>query len=321
MGFNKITAAEAAAIIQNGDTIGLSGFTPAGVPKSIPAEIAKKAECEHAAGREFKINILTGASTGQSCDGMLANAHAINFRAPYTTNKDFRTHVNKNELSYSDLNLSNMATQIRQGYLGKVDWAIIEACEVELVGGKAHIYLTAAGGISPTVCRLAQKGIFIELNAFHSKNCMGIHDVYEIEDHPYRTPVMITKANDRIGKPYVEVDADRIRGIVECNIPDEARAFKDPDPITTQIGNNVAAFLLDNLKNGKIPPTFLNLQSGVGSGANAVLGALGQCPDVPNFNIYTEVLQDAPVQLMREGRVLSASACSLTALCLRAGRS
>ena len=104
MGFNKITAAEAAALIQNGDTIGLSGFTPAGVPKSVPAEIARKAEKEHAEGKEFKINILTGASTGQSCDGMLANAHAIKFRAPYTTNKDFRTHVNNNEISYSDLN-------------------------------------------------------------------------------------------------------------------------------------------------------------------------------------------------------------------------
>ena len=312
MGFNKITAAEAAALIQNGDTIGLSGFTPAGVPKSVPAEIARKAEKEHAEGKEFKINILTGASTGQSCDGMLANAQAIKFRAPYTTNKDFRTHVNNNEISYSDLNLSNMATQIRQGYLGQVDWAIIEACEIEQTGSKARIYLTAAGGISPTVCRLARKGIIIEVNAFHSKKCMGIHDVYEIEDHPYRTPIMIMKASDRIGKPYVEVDADRIKGIIECNIPDEARSFKAPDPITTQIGNNVADFLLANLKSGKIPPTFLNLQSGVGSGANAVLGALGQCPDVPNFSIYTEVLQDAPVQLMREGRVLSASACSLT---------
>ena len=226
MGFNKITAAEAAAFIRNGETIGLSGFTPAGVPKSVPAEIAKKAEKEHTEGKEFKINILTGASTGQSCDGMLANVHAIKFRAPYTTNKDFRTHVNNNEISYSDLNLSNMATQIRQGYLGQVDWAIIEACEVELVGGKARIYLTAAGGISPTVCRLAKNGIIVELNAFHSKKCMGIHDVYEIEDHPYRTPIMITKANDRIGKPYVEVDADRIKGIVECDIPDEARSFK-----------------------------------------------------------------------------------------------
>ncbi|MBO5180665.1 MAG: acetyl-CoA hydrolase [Paraprevotella sp.] len=312
MSFNRISAAEAASLITNGDTIGLSGFTPAGVPKCIPAEIAQKAENEHAAGKEFQINILTGASTGQSCDGALANAQAIRFRAPYTTNADFRKHVNNNELSYSDLNLSNMATQIRQGYLGKVDWAIIEACEVEQIGDKARIYLTAAGGISPTVCRLAEKGILIELNAFHSKSCMGIHDVYEIEDHPFRTPIMITKANDRIGKPYIEVDSHRIKGIIECNVPDEARSFKDPDPITSQIGQNVADFLLANMRCGKIPPTFLNLQSGVGSGANAVLGALGQCPEVPNFNIYTEVLQDAPVQLMRDGRVLSASACSLT---------
>ena len=312
MEFKKISAAEAAAMIQNGQTIGLSGFTPAGVPKSVPEEISKKAQAEHAEGRPYKVNIFTGASTGQSCDGDMANAQAIGFRAPYTTNPDFRKHVNLNELAYSDLNLSNMATQIRQGYLGDVDWAIIEACAIEKVGSKAHIYLTAAGGISPTVCRLAKRGIFVELNAFHERSCMGIHDVYEIEDHPNRTPIMITKASDRIGKPYVEVDADRIIGVIECDIPDEARSFKDPDPITTQIGQNVADFLLANMKQGLIPPTFLNLQSGVGSGANAVLGALGHCPEVPNFSIYTEVLQDAPVQLMRDGRVLSASACSLT---------
>ena len=312
MDFNKISAAEAAALIQNGQTIGLSGFTPAGVPKCTPAEIAKKAAAEHAAGRPFKISVFTGASTGQSCDGELSNAEAIDFRAPYTTHPDFRKNVNRNSLNYSDLNLSNMATQIRQGYLGPVNWAIIEACDVERVGSKAHIYLTAAGGISPTVCRLATEGIIIELNAFHSPKSKGIHDVYEIEDHPHRTPIMINKASDRIGKPYVEVDASRIVGVVECNIPDEARAFKDPDPITSQIGQNVADFLLANMKQGLIPSSFLNLQSGVGSGANAVLGALGHCPEVPDFNIYTEVLQDAPVGLMKQGRVLSASACSLT---------
>ena len=60
MDFNRITAAEAAALVQNGQTIGLSGFTPAGAPKCTPAEIAKKAEAEHAAGRPFKISIFTG---------------------------------------------------------------------------------------------------------------------------------------------------------------------------------------------------------------------------------------------------------------------
>lgn len=319
MSFTRITAEEAAAMIQNGQTLGLSGFTPAGTAKSIPEALARKAHVEHEQGRPFQVNVFTGASTGQSCDGDLADEHALDFRAPYTTNSDFRKHVNMGEIHYSDLNLSNMATQIRQGYLGPVHWADIEACAIEKVGDKARIYLTAAGGISPTIARLAEKGVFVELNSFHSPKSIGIHDVYEIEDHPYRKPIMITKASDRIGLPYVEVSADRILGVVECNVPDEARSFKAADPITTQIGQNVADFLLDNLKKGLIPPTFLNLQSGVGSGANAVLGALGKCEQVPNFNIFTEVLQDAPVKLMEEGRVLSASCCSLTVTneCLR----
>ena len=285
MEFNKITAAEAAALIENGQTIGLSGFTPAGTPKCTPAEIAVKAEAEHAAGRPFKISIISGASTGQSCDGALSIAEAIDFRTPYTTNADFRKRVNMNEINYHDLCLSGLATQMRQGFLGELDWGIIEACAIEKVGSKAHIYLTAAGGISPTVCRLAKRGIIVELNAFHSPQSKGIHDVYEIEDHPFRTPIMITKASDRIGKPYIEVDADRIVGVIECNIADEARGFKDADPITNQIGQNVADFLLANMRSGLIPKSFLNLQSGVGSGANAVLGALGQCSEVPNFNI------------------------------------
>ena len=71
MGFRFISAAEAASLIKNGDTIGLSGFTPAGTPKAVTPEIAKIAEAEHAKGNPFKINILSGASTGDSCDGVL----------------------------------------------------------------------------------------------------------------------------------------------------------------------------------------------------------------------------------------------------------
>ncbi|MBR4367439.1 MAG: acetyl-CoA hydrolase, partial [Bacteroidaceae bacterium] len=66
------------------------------------------------------------------------------------------------------------------------------------------------------------------------------------------------------------------------------------------------------MKRGIIPSTFLPLQSGVGSTANAILGALGNDPAVPDFNIYTEVFQDAIVDLMMKGRVKSASTCSLS---------
>ena len=181
MAFTRITAAEAAALIKNGDNIGLSGFTPAGTPKAVTAEIAKIAHAEHEAGRPYQIGIFTGASTGQSCDGVLSDEQAIRYRAPYTTNSTFRKHVNAGEIAYNDIHLGMMAQDLRYGFLGDVDWAIIEVCAIEEDG---KVYLTAAGGISPTVARLAKKGVILELNAFHSPNSKGIHDVYEPLDHP-----------------------------------------------------------------------------------------------------------------------------------------
>lgn len=306
-----MTAAEAAALIKNGENIALSGFTPSGAAKAVTKELAKIAVAEHEAGREFQVGIFTGASTGQSTDGDLANAQAIKYRAPYTTNPDFRKHVNMGEIAYNDIHLSQMAQELRYGFMGEVDWAIIEVCDLEEGESLCKAYLTSAGGISPTAARLA-KHVILEHNVFHSPDAKYLHDVYELQDPPYRQPIPITKVDDRIGKPYVEIDPKKIVGVVECNIPDEARAFKDLDPVTTQIGNNVAHFLASDMKRGIIPSSFLPLQSGVGTTANAILAALSMDKSIPDFNIFTEVLQDAVVEMMLHGRVKVASACSLT---------
>ena len=311
MAYTRITAAEAAAMIKNGENLGLSGFTPAGTAKAVTRELAKIAKAEHEAGREFKVGILTGASTGQSTDGVLAEERAIKYRAPYTTNPEFRKRVNLGEIAYNDIHLSQMAQELRYGFMGEIDWAILEVCDIEEGESTCKAYLTAAGGIAPTEARMAKK-VILELNSFHSPEAKHLHDVYEPLDPPLRQPIPIVKVSDRIGTPYVEIDAKKIVGVVECNLPDEARAFKDSDPITDQIGHNVAQFLVNDMKRGIIPSTFLPLQSGVGSTANAILGALGHEKSVPDFNVYTEVMQDSVVNMMLEGRVKDASSCSLT---------
>lgn len=308
MSFRILTAAEAASLVKNGYTVGVSGFTPAGSPKAVTVEIGKIAEEEHAKGNPYQISILSGASTGDSCDGVLSRAKAMRYRAPYTTNGDFRKAVNNGEIAYNDIHLSQMAQEVRFGFLGHVDVAIIEACEVTADG---KIYLTAAGGISPTICDKADK-IIIELNSAQSKNMMGLHDVYEPLNPPLRREIPIYKPSDRIGVPYVQVDPKKIVGIVETNMKDEARDFTDPDPITDQIGVNVANFLVADMKRGIIPASFLPLQSGVGNIANAVLGALGRDKTIPNFEMYTEVIQDSVIGLMKEGRIKFGSTCSLS---------
>ncbi len=308
MSLKFITAEEAASLINHGDNIGLSGFTPAGTAKAVTAALAKKAEEEHAKGNPFQVGIFTGASTGESCDGVLSRVKAIRYRAPYTTNSDFRKAVNNGEIAYNDIHLSQMAQEVRYGFMGKVNTAIIEACEVTPDG---KVYLTAAGGIVPTIARLADK-VVIELNSAHSKNMIGMHDVYEPLDPPYRREIPIYKANDRIGRTYVQIDPSKIVGVVEINKPDEARSFTAPDPVTDKIGQNVADFLAADMKRGIIPSTFLPLQSGVGNIANAVLGALGRDKTIPAFEMYTEVIQDAVIDLMRQGRVKFGSTCALT---------
>jgi acetyl-CoA hydrolase len=56
----------------------------------------------------------------------------------------------------------------------------------------------------------------------------------------------------------------------------------------------------------------LPIQSGVGNIANAVLGALGDNPDIPQFSMYSEVLQDSVIDLIKSGNIKCASATSLT---------
>ena len=204
-----------------------------------------------------------------------------------------------------------MAQELRYGFYGDVDWAILEVCDIEEVGNDYHVYLTAAGGISPTAARLA-KHVILELNSFHNPNAKFIHDVYEPLDPPYRKAIPIEHVGDRIGKPYVSIPKEKVAGVVECNIPDEARAFKDSDPVTDKIGFLTAEFLVEEMHKGRIPREFLPLQSGVGSTANAILGALGEDKHVPDFNIYTEVIQNSVIEMMLNGRVKDASACSLT---------
>lgn len=312
MNIPEITAAEAAAMIENGQWIGVGGFGPAGAPKSITPAIAAKAREEHAAGRPFKVNVVTGASIGASCDGELAAADAIDRRLPFSVNAEIRRAFNDGRVRYTDLNLSDNATFLRQGLTGPVDWGIIEACDVQEVRGRLRIFLTAGIGIAPTICHNASKGVFIELNTWHSTKLVGMHDIYEIEAPWYRSPIRITQPVEIIGMPYIEVSPEQVRGIVVTHQPDEARAMTPPTDVTDRIGRHMADFLVENMRNGYINPRKLILQSGVGSGANAVLGALGECADVPDFNIYTEVLQEEPLRLIGEGRVVSASTGALT---------
>ncbi len=308
MAYNFMSADEAARLIKNGDVVATSGFTASGAPKELPTAIARYADEEHKAGREFQISLFSGASTGDSCDGELSRAHAMKFRTPYQSSKDLRKAINSGEVNYIDAHLSQLAQELRYGTYGKINVAILEAADLSANG---DILLTAGVGNAATYANLAEK-IIVEINDMHPKSILGIHDLYEPADPPYRKEIPIYSVKDRIGKETLKVDPEKIIAVVNTSRPNEVGKFTPVDETTQKIGENVAKFLSSQLKCGFIPKSFLPIQSGVGNVANAVLGLLGDDPDIPNFTMYTEVIQDAVIDLMKKGRVSFASGSSLT---------
>lgn len=306
--YPQLTADEAAALIKDGETVGFSGFTPAGTPKAIATALARRAEAEHAKGNPFQIGVVTGASTGASVDGALSRANAIRFRTPYQSDPHLRERINAGATRFFDMHLSMVPQNIRYGFLGKFSWAIIEASDLTEDG---KLTLTSAVGIAPTLCRVADR-ILIELNQKHPAALRGCHDIYEPVDPPYRRQIPIYAPQDRAGLPYIQLDVSKIAGVVQTDLFDDPILFDPPSPLTAKIGQNVADFLAAEIRRGRLPDSLLPVQSGVGDIANAVLRALGQHPEIPAFDIYTEVIQDSVIQLMQEDKIRFASGCSLT---------
>lgn len=303
-----ITAEEAASYINNGDNVGFSGFTASGTPKVVTVALAKKARELHEKGEPFKINLLTGASTNDHVDGELARANAVNLRIPYQGHKDARNAVNRGQMNYVDAHLSHLSQDLRYGFYGDIAVAIIEATEMSPNG---EIILGAGLGMTPTIARMAKK-VIIEYSSYYQTSFRGFHDNYIPLDPPHRREIPIYRPSDRIGSTVLKIDPKKIVGVVPSNASESIHAFTAADEVTQKIGDNVCRFLASQLKDGKMPKEFLPIQSGVGNVANAVLYGLGENPEIPRFEMYTEVIQDAVMHLMEEGKCKFASTCALT---------
>jgi propionyl-CoA:succinyl-CoA transferase len=266
---------EAAELIEDGQTVAFSGFTPAGSAKAVPAAIAKKAKRLHQQNRPFKIRVLSGASTGK-LDDLLGEAEAISWRAPYQSSGPLRQLINQEKVNYLDIHLSHMSQMTSYGFFGDIDYAVIEATEITRDG---RVYLSTSIGASPVYMRDA-KNVIIELNHYHSPRLNEMADIIAYPKPPHRNYfIAIQQPTDKIGAPYMAIDPKKIVAVVHNNEPDGIPTLDSPDNFSEAIAEHIEKFMLNELKTGCIPPEFLPLQAGVGNMANAVLLSLGKHPE------------------------------------------
>ncbi|PIT09112.1 acetyl-CoA hydrolase/transferase family protein [Snodgrassella alvi] len=303
-----MSAAQAASLIPNGANVGMSGFTGASYPKVLPQAIADFARAEHAAGRPYKINVWTGASTAPECDGVMAEAHAVSQRLPFNSDRIMRQEINNGDVNFIDMHLSHVAQQAEFGFLGHMNVAIVEVVAITEDG----MLIPSTGiGNNQTWLNMADK-VILEVNMGMPIQVEGMHDIYQNNVlPPHRSPININRADDRIGTPYLKVDLNKVVAIVESNAPDRDNVFSEPDEKSKQIAEYIVDFLSQEIKMGRLPKEMLPIQSGVGNVANAVLAGLLTGP-FENLYGYTEVLQDGMLDLLRAGKMTTASATAIS---------
>lgn len=308
---SKIMSADAAAaFIENGATVGMSGFTGSGYPKAVPSALASRIEAAHAAEQPFRVKIWTGASTGPELDGALAKADGIELRLPYNSDPIAREKINRGEMEYFDMHLSQVAPMAWQGFLGKLDAAVVEVSGITADGA---LIPSSSIGNNKTWLDLADK-VILEVNSWQSADLEGMHDVYYgTALPPARVPIPLIRPEDRIGQPYLRCDPEKIVAIVETSEPDRNLPFAEPDAVASAIAGHLLDFLQNEVRQGRLPKSLLPLQSGVGNVTNAVLSGLMDAP-FEAMSSYTEVIQDGMLDLLEEGklRVASATAFSLS---------
>ncbi|WP_392665006.1 acetyl-CoA hydrolase/transferase family protein [Amaricoccus sp. B4] len=303
-----MSAADAARLINSGTTIGMSGFTGSGYPKAVPLALAARIEAEHAAGHPFRVRIWTGASTGPELDGALARADGIEFRLPYNSDPIAREKINKGEMNYFDMHLSQVAPMAWQGFLGPLDTAVIEVSGITPDG---RLIPSSSIGNNKTWLDQASQ-VILEVNAWQSAALEGMHDIYYgTALPPHRVPIPLVRPDDRIGEAYFTCDPGKIVAIVETDSPDRNLPFAKPDAVAEAIAGHLLDFLRHEVKVGRLPSTLLPLQSGVGNVTNAVLSGLLDSP-FEGMTAFTEVIQDGMIDLLDAGKLAMASATAFS---------
>ena len=300
---DKITSPEdAASHVKDGDNLFISGFT-AGYPKLIPKELVKRAE----SGEKLTINLFAGASTADKVDGIMAKAGLVGWRRPYMSDRIMRGLINQEQILFKDDHLSRLSALVRSGQWGRVDVAVVEAAAIT---DKGHLVPTMSVGNTPTYVKEAEK-IIIEMSREDYSHLEGMHDIFIPEDPPYRMPIPIYRTGDRIGKPFIEMNPDKVAAIVFSQEQDSCAVFPEPDEASLLIAEQILDFASHEAKKGRLPQG-LPWQAGVGNVGNAVLMGFMDNDEFHNLDLYSEVLQDAVLDLIDLGKVRMASGSGLT---------
>lgn len=300
---SKVVSAEQAAdAIKDGMVIGVSGGDASAFPRAFFSALAKRAD----RGDRFQIQLESSGPLPDEIDGRLTQRGLISRRLGQQSNAILRKATNEGKLPFIDFPSGMFPMKIREGRLGRLDVAVLEAIAITEEG---FIVPSTSVIDGPSHVRGAEQ-VIVEVNGAYPSELEGIHDIYLPESRPYRKPIPLSHAMDRIGLPSISLDPKKITYVIETN---EMHSLKDSTPMDREslaVGHHLVAFLRNEVEEGSLTKALLPLELGLGSMAEAVMQELLRSNLGP-LEIFTAVIGDGILDLMDAGKVRGMSSSGL----------
>ncbi|WP_459880300.1 acetyl-CoA hydrolase/transferase C-terminal domain-containing protein [Halorubrum gandharaense] len=294
---------EAAALIPERATLLVSGFGGVGYPKLVPETLA--------AGEPRELTVVSGGGVGDEVDRDLVESGDMARRYPFVPNDTAREAINDGRVQFHDRHISRLADEvrfdgIREGMIGET-LAVVEAVAV----GPDWLVPSTSIGHTPAYVGAADR-IIVEVNRAQPVELAQVHDVHVREDPPNRAPIPLSDPLGETDGPAVRFDPDKLAAVVETDRLDDPYEFREPSATDEEIAANLRSFMEAEIERNPLLEDAVNLQFGVGSLGNALMGALADVEFGDRDVAYVgEVVQDGLLDMLDAGDLRGASATSL----------
>ncbi|WP_123619771.1 acetyl-CoA hydrolase/transferase C-terminal domain-containing protein [Halorubrum sp. CSM-61] len=296
--------AEAAALVPETATLLVSGFGGVGYPKLVPEALA-------AADGERDLTVVSGGGVGDEIDRALVKSGDMARRYPFVPNETSRAAANDGRIEFHDRHISRLADEvrfggIRAGMRGETV-AVVEAVAV----GPDWLVPSTSIGHTPAYVGAADR-VIVEVNRAQPVELARVHDVHVRDDPPNRSPIPLDDPLGETDGPAVRFDPAKLAAVVETDRADDPYEFREVSATDEAIADNLGGFLEVELDRNPLFDEAANLQFGVGSLGNALMGALADVDfgDRP-VSYVGEVVQDGLLDMLDAGDLRGASATSL----------
>jgi succinyl-CoA:acetate CoA-transferase len=294
------SAEDVAADVPADATLVVSGFGSVGYPKAVPGALAES-------DRDLGVTVVSGGSGGDELDIEMMAAGQVARRYPYQATDEARQRINGGDVAFHDRNIARLGDEVAFGGLVDADVALVEAAAV----GDGWLIPAMSIGPTPDYVEAADR-LIVEVNEFPALGVQQLHDIPRRERPPHRGPIPLSAPDERIADQFLRFDPDTLEAVVRTDQPDTAYSFREPTARDETIAANLASFLSAEMERNPTLSDQVNMQFGVGSLGNALMGELSSI-DFGDREVtyYGELVQDGLVDMLDEGVLASASATAL----------